>query len=211
MGINKLKAFLQHGFLTTVLLIVTSVLLSSGCSREAVERMVIDTPAKEVQKESVSLSKYYEKFYLAATRRAHIREGTTDIEAIDILPKDPDSQVNWTAAVIEGFIDPRGSLDPDAAEEVPLDLNIFIEAKVPIMGNVIFPHSIHTYWLSCNNCHPQIFLPEAGANPISMDEIFKGEWCGRCHDKVAFKFWPRANCIRCHIIPKGMSLQKERF
>src|SRR3972149_8252085 len=111
MGINKLKAFLQHGFLTTVLLIVTSVLLSSGCSREAVERMVIDTPAKEVQKESVSLSKYYEQFYLAATRRAHIREGTTDIEAIDILPKDPDSQVNWTAGVIEGFIDPRGWYD----------------------------------------------------------------------------------------------------
>lgn len=126
---------------------------------------------------------YYEKFYKELAKRAAIRRGTSEIEALDSLPKDPSGEVNWTAAVMGGYITPRGSIDPEAEEEPILDLNIFIEAKVPLMFNVLFPHSIHTYWLSCNNCHPKIFIPEVGANPITMDEIFQGQWCGRCHGR----------------------------
>ncbi|GMR04855.1 MAG: hypothetical protein BMS9Abin23_0769 [Thermodesulfobacteriota bacterium] len=162
-------------------------------------------------KETTLLSGYYEKFYELVSKRASIRPGVTKLPALKDLPKDTEGQVQWTAAVVGGFINPRGSLDPKATEPPPLDLNIFIEAKVPLMANVIFPHSIHTYWLKCSNCHPGIFLPEAGANPISMNEIFKGKWCGRCHGKVAFTFWPRANCVRCHIILKGESLERERW
>jgi c(7)-type cytochrome triheme protein len=162
---------------------------------------------------------YYEKFYEDITTIMYSRKiNRAPVTALEALPKGPKGYVNWTAAVLQGYLNPRGSLDPDVEEEKPFDLNIFIEAKVPLMNNVIFPHSIHTYWLSCNNCHPGIFIPEAGANPISMDEIFRGKWCGRCHGKVAFPFGldadpddPRSNCNRCHMIPKGESLERERW
>ncbi|MFQ5559696.1 MAG: c(7)-type cytochrome triheme domain-containing protein [Nitrospinota bacterium] len=154
---------------------------------------------------------YYEKFYQQVTERWNLLPGTTAIADIDGLPKDPYGLVNWTGAVLDGFIHPLGSLDLDKAEEPPLMLNIFIEAKVPLMFNVVFPHSIHTYWLSCENCHPSIFVDKAGANPITMNEIFQGKWCGRCHNKVSFPFWPKSNCNRCHVVPKGMSLEREKF
>jgi c(7)-type cytochrome triheme protein len=34
-----------------------------------------------------------------------------------------------------------------------------------------------------------------GANPVSMDRIIRGEYCGRCHGVVAFPF---TDCLRCH-------------
>lgn len=157
------------------------------------------------------LSSYYSSFYKTVTERRSHNTGTSEIAALDSLPKDPEGMVNWTAAVVEGVINPRGSLDPRAPEEPMLDMNIFIEAKVPLMNNVLFPHSIHTYWLSCKNCHPKIFVPMAGMNEITMNEIFAGEWCGRCHNKVAFPFWPRVNCLRCHSVAKSQSLEQETF
>jgi c(7)-type cytochrome triheme protein len=161
-------------------------------------------------------SDYYGQFYeMMVTTMSHQESGTTPIEALDVLPKDPYGYVNWTAAVLKGIVSPKGTLEPDVEEGEPLDLNVFIEAKVALMNNVIFPHSIHTYWHSCRNCHPGIFRPEAGANPITMDEIFQGKWCGRCHGKVAFPLGvaedPRANCNRCHVLPKGKSLERESF
>jgi c(7)-type cytochrome triheme protein len=157
------------------------------------------------------IQSYYDKFNKSVAGRMSFRTGTKDIVALDVMPKDTSGEVNWTAAVTMGIIDPASSIDLDIIDEPPFDLNIFIEAKVPLMANVLFPHSIHTYWLKCSNCHPGIFLPQVGANDMKMSEIFEGKWCGRCHGKVAFTFWPRANCARCHIIPKGQSLSKERW
>jgi len=191
-------------------LFCAALLTGCGGMAEDFDTLVNADMPKKVD-EKVNLDDYYEKFYKEVSMRSHIKEGTSDIKALDSLPKDPSGNVNWTAAVVNGYINPRGSLEPGVPEDQPLNLNIFLEAKVPLMANVIFPHSIHTYWLSCNNCHPKIFIPEAGANPISMDEIFKGQWCGRCHGKVAFTFWPRENCVRCHIILKGQSLERETF
>ena len=182
----------------------------AGCGESRDEIINADLPRQKTT-DFGQADDYYEKFYRQMSNRASIRKGTTEIRALEALPKDPSGNVNWTAAVVNGYINPRGSLEAGVEEEPPLHLNIFIEAKVPLMANVMFPHSIHTYWLSCNNCHPKIFLPEAGANPITMDEIFKGQWCGRCHGKVAFTFWPRDNCVRCHIVLKGQSLEKERW
>ncbi len=203
---------LRHQVFGLVLAALTALMIG-GCGIENLEDILNadKSPKAKALSQYGGADDYYDKFYNEVTRRTRMKEGTTDIKALDALPKDPFGNVNWTAAVIKGFINPRPSLDPDVVDDPPLNLNIFIEAKVPLMYNVMFPHSIHTYWLSCNNCHPKIFLPEAGANPISMDEIFKGQWCGRCHDKVAFPFWPRENCLRCHIVPKGQSLDRERW
>lgn len=182
-----------------------------GCSRESLDSLIMNTEPPKKAAEDFGGANYYDKFFKEVSNRSRMSTGTSHIIALDSLPKDPQGEVDWTAAVVKGYINPKSSLDPNVVDEPPLNLNIFIEAKVPLMANVLFPHSIHTYWLSCNNCHPKIFIPEAGANPISMEEIFKGEWCGRCHGKVAYTFWPRSNCTRCHIVLKGQSLEKERW
>jgi c(7)-type cytochrome triheme protein len=192
------------------IIIVAGLLTGCGVS-ESVEDLVNQPIGTDPSKEYENLSDYYEKFFKMVSSRGMTKKGTTRVTALDALPKDPNGEVQWTTAVVEGLIDPKASLDPDYIEEPPLNLNIFIEAKSPLFANVLFPHSIHTYWLNCSTCHPNIFLPEAGANPITMDEIFQGKWCGRCHGKVAFTFWPRANCTRCHIIPKGASRQQEHW
>jgi c(7)-type cytochrome triheme protein len=67
------------------------------------------------------------------------------------------------------------------------------------LPDVVYPHLPHTLWLDCRNCHPSIFLMRAGANPVTMAKIFKGEFCGRCHGIVAF---PISDCSRCHSRPK---------
>ncbi len=207
-------AFHRH-FLAGFLLVHMAVFLT-GCVDIMGEVLYEKDEAAEAS-QSMSASTYYESFYSQATKMKYQEsdKGTGSLPALDALPKDSYGHVNWTLAVMEGSLNPKGSLSPDAEDEDPLDLNVFIEAKVALMANVIFPHSIHTYWLSCANCHPGIFIPEAGANDMTMDGIFKGKWCGRCHGKVAFPpgydVNPKANCIRCHVIPKQMSRERESW
>jgi c(7)-type cytochrome triheme protein len=115
------------------------------------------------------------------------------------IPKDQGGSVDWVAAFKKELIHPRESLDPTKAPVPPFDFNIDIPA-VGAMPNVVFPHLPHTYWLDCGNCHPNIFVMKKGANPISMVKIVNGEFCGRCHGRVAF---PISNCSRCHVKPKS--------
>lgn len=111
------------------------------------------------------------------------------------LPKGKSGNyVDWVKALDEGKIQPRfDRLDP-AAEPIVMDLNIVREVKGS-MPDVVYPHKQHTEWLDCSNCHPAIFIPQKGANDISMASILMGEKCGVCHGKVAF---PVAECRRCH-------------
>lgn len=124
-------------------------------------------------------------------------------EALKALPKDKlGFYVDWVASVEDGLISPRGSLDPSVTEEEPFDLDILLNVRSPVRNNVCFPHSVHTFWLGCNNCHPEIFIEKRGANQMDMNmtKIIKGEYCGRCHGKVAFRV--ANNCERCHNTPK---------
>ncbi|MBM2838328.1 MAG: hypothetical protein HW415_953 [Deltaproteobacteria bacterium] len=193
-------------------LIITGMSLVGGCSldrlMDSVSLVNPESGKPLTMREEEDL---YEKFHKVVIDSGKVRSVSGGPQAFRNLPRDAFGEVNWTTSVRDGFLAPKGSLDPNAVEDTPLNLNIFIEAKVPMMANVIFPHSIHTYWLSCSNCHPDIFIPEAGANPITMDEIWQGKWCGRCHGKVAFNFWPEANCRRCHMVPKKMSGHKENY
>ena len=95
-------------------------------------------------------------------------------------------------------IHPRDDLKGEKKPTPPFNFNVEIPA-VGAMPDVIFPHFPHTYWLDCANCHPSIFIMKKGANPISMVKITNGEYCGRCHGRVAF---PLAECDRCHVKPK---------
>ncbi len=104
------------------------------------------------------------------------------------------NRINWVKALDEGKIKPRWDKGDPAATPVVIDLNIVREVKGS-MPDVVYPHKQHTEWLDCSNCHPAIFLPQKGANVISMAAILLGEKCGVCHGKVAF---PVSECRLCH-------------
>ncbi len=116
------------------------------------------------------------------------------------LPKDKFGLVDWVEVVKEGEIKPVGSLDPNAPDIPPFDMDIVIAAKGDFVKDVHFPHDTHTYWLGCENCHPAPFVMGKGKNKMSMVEIAEGKWCGVCHGKVAF---PLTDCARCHKIQKA--------
>ena len=123
----------------------------------------------------------------------------TPREAFETLPDSKSGNyVQWNAAMDEGLIEPRNSLTPVSTPPIVLDLNIVREVKGS-MPDVVYPHKQHTQWLDCSNCHPAIFIPQKGANQISMASILLGEKCGVCHGKVAF---PVSECRRCHSRPK---------
>lgn len=108
---------------------------------------------------------------------------------------------DWMAALRSGAIAPWAGLSPTDKMNV-LDLDITMK-NTREMPYVRFPHQSHTVWLDCSNCHPAPFLPKAGANPVSMSEIFRGQYCGMCHDRVAFITF--FSCERCHSVPQGAS------
>lgn len=126
--------------------------------------------------------------------------------AMSSLPIDIYGLVDWAKTVKDNLIAPRHSLDPADTEDMPpVDMNVLIESKSDYINDVIYPHYIHTWWLKCQNCHIGIFIPQKGANNMFMTEIVQGQWCGRCHGKVAF---PLTNCARCHVSPKPKKAEK---
>lgn len=123
--------------------------------------------------------------------------------ALTVLPKDQFGNVNWTKAAMGGIIRPRSSIEGNGAEDKPFNMIVLFQVKVMVMADVLFPHSVHTYWLNCSTCHPKIFKPEVGSNKVSMTDINNGLFCGKCHGKVAFPIEPDpVNCRRCHFFMK---------
>ena len=122
------------------------------------------------------------------------------LTAFNGLPRsNAGNRIDWVKALGETKIAPRADrLDP-AAMPMVMDLNIVREVKGS-MPDVVYPHKQHTEWLDCSNCHPAIFIPQKGANQISMASILLGQKCGVCHGKVAF---PVSECRLCHSKPKA--------
>lgn len=125
------------------------------------------------------------------------------LAAFGNLPKsNAGNRINWVEALNQKKLNPRyDRLDPKA-EPVVMDLNIVREVKGS-MPDVVYPHKQHTEWLDCSNCHPAIFIPQKGANSISMAAILLGEKCGVCHGKVAF---PVSECRNCHSKKKELAV-----
>ena len=127
-----------------------------------------------------------------------------DVVSLQQLPVDSYGFIDWVKAINDGTIAPRESINDKPPKLGPEDSETFsgdvlIRSKMKFMPDVIFPHSAHTEWLKCSTCHPRIFKKKAGATPITMAGIWKGQFCGRCHDKVAF---PTRNCFKCHSVPR---------
>jgi c(7)-type cytochrome triheme protein len=120
-------------------------------------------------------------------------------EASRDLKRDAVGFPDWMAALRSGAIKPRAGLSPIETMQT-FDLNV-IMTNTKEMPHVLFPHLSHTLWLDCSNCHPTPFVPKAGGNQVSMSEIFRGKYCGMCHDRVAFiTFFA---CNRCHSVPQA--------
>ena len=114
------------------------------------------------------------------------------------------NNTDWVASLESKKVTPRWERTNALAEGMVMDLNI---VRVPkgSMPNVVFPHKQHTEWLECSNCHPAIFIPQKGANIISMPLIMLGQKCGVCHGKVAF---PVSQCTKCHSQKRDVQMQK---
>jgi c(7)-type cytochrome triheme protein len=117
------------------------------------------------------------------------------------LPKAESGDTDWVQALELKLIDPRPGLDASVEDEPVLDLDVELVPQGMPEFKVVFPHRAHTQFLACGNCHTAIFQMQAGADPITMEKVLGGEYCGRCHGKVAFE--PTTSCPRCHIaMPK---------
>ena len=126
-------------------------------------------------------------------------------EAFESFPKSPfGNHVDWVKVLNEGLIQPRFDVNDAEKQPILMDLDIVREVKGS-MPDVVYPHKQHTQWLDCVNCHPAIFIPQKGANALSMASILMGQQCGVCHGKVAF---PISECTRCHSKSKQQSVSR---
>ena len=114
-------------------------------------------------------------------------------EAEKLLPKDGLGEVDWMEALRKGIIKPRSSVE-GAGDHFVFKFNFHFAGSPGLLG-AYFPHSAHTQWLTCESCHPVIF-PQRGTQ-LSMSKILSGEYCGKCHTKVAFPI--AKGCKRCHV------------
>jgi len=127
--------------------------------------------------------------------RPEIESAKSWEQALELLPKDYKKDPDWVTAVEQGVVRPRLGMDPTTEYAKAFDYDFIIPAEKP-KNEAYFPHSAHTEWLSCKNCHNTIFPYKR--NPATMKEMRKGASCGVCHGKnnVAFSL---SACKRCHL------------
>jgi len=127
--------------------------------------------------------------------RPEIESVTTWEQALELLPRDYKKKADWTAAVEQGLVRPRSGTDRTTEYVKAFDYDFIMPAEKP-KNESYFPHSAHSEWLSCGNCHKTIFPYKR--NPATMKEMRAGASCGACHGKknVAFSL---SNCKRCHL------------
>ncbi|MDH5572363.1 MAG: hypothetical protein OEY89_11395, partial [Gammaproteobacteria bacterium] len=133
------------------------------------------------------------------------------------LPKDKFGLIDWVKLTRDGIALPKGSIDPndpnyESAVHYEYDENgdsdiedILINAKSETLPDVVFPHTLHTWWLNCKSCHPSRFVRTAGDTKMTMKEMSKGKYCGVCHGNIAF---PLEDCARCHDKEKEIACRK---
>jgi c(7)-type cytochrome triheme protein len=114
-------------------------------------------------------------------------------QVAEMLPKDYKKQVDWKAALDQGLVRPRTGADPKSLYATGFQYDFIIAAEKP-KNEGYFPHSAHTTWLGCKNCHMTLY--PAKRNPATMKEMRAGVSCGACHGKVAFSL---KACKRCHL------------
>ncbi len=109
--------------------------------------------------------------------------------------------VDWEQAEVRGLIHPVDDLPGISIKRQALTAqkDFSITSKSTWMPDIIFSHKKHILWNGCEVCHPDIFpSSKKGTVKYTMLDIASGQYCGLCHDRVAF---PLNNCEKCHIAP----------
>jgi c(7)-type cytochrome triheme protein len=179
------------------LVLILSLLICGGVGSAADQlEPVIKDRGKHFQTEGEVTPILEDGIHDPANPAVHVLQ--PPYEALVEFPRDGSGIVDWVQAVKQGLIEPRADIDGTSQKQT-LDLDI-VFTETGAMPNVLFPHSSHTLWLDCSNCHPAIFVQKKGANKFVMNDVYQGKYCGLCHGKVAFP--PTLNCVRCHSVPK---------
>jgi c(7)-type cytochrome triheme protein len=139
----------------------------------------------------------HEKPHCPKCHNGNLGYGKEKFSQLSSFPKATSgNRVAWVQALAKGMIAPVNYL---TIEPPATSVNIkplIMEAEWASIPAAIFSHKVHTQWLDCNNCHPDIFnIKKKTTKHFSMDRILKGEFCGVCHLSVAF---PMNDCKRCH-------------
>jgi c(7)-type cytochrome triheme protein len=150
-------------------------------------------PAIPKAREAIERESFHDPANPDFSRLQRIEEATAHI------PYDANGFPDWMRAMREGQIKPRAGLTGKEQMNV-LELDIIMR-NTKEMPFVRFPHKAHTLWLDCSNCHPFPFRDTAGSTEIRMADIFRGQFCGMCHDRVAFVTF--FSCQRCHSVDQA--------
>lgn len=68
---------------------------------------------------------------------------------------------------------------------------------------VVFPHWFHRIRFRCKVCHHELaFEMRAGANVVTMNDLYEGKFCGMCHNNQIA--WGLENCGLCHSGKPGL-------
>ncbi len=119
------------------------------------------------------------------------------------IPLDRFGNIDWLEMKERNAFEPKVSLEEEPEDEI-LDDYIIFESTSPAVNNVLFSHKVHSTWIKCSSCHPDLFEEELGTNPIKMKYMAEGRYCGRCHGRVSFTF---ADCLRCHSLGKDETVE----
>jgi len=144
-----------------------------------------------------------------AVDHQHIKEVAKRLGAEWNIDKLPDGRIpvdrfgfiDWLTLKRDGIFKPVESLNGDFHQEVR-DNQILFESKSKV-NNVLFSHNVHSSWIRCTSCHPEVFSKDL-KNNVKMIRMSKGQYCGHCHGKVSFTF---ADCKRCHSQEKGVRFE----
>lgn len=116
------------------------------------------------------------------------------------LPRDHAGNADWVQALRRGLYRPRASIEMLPAHAVdpgtqPFAFDFYFPNDAPdSLMDAFFPHSVHTAIIDCRQCHGPVMRYKN--NKIQMSDILDGNFCGKCHGKVAFN--PVNACERCH-------------
>ncbi len=113
------------------------------------------------------------------------------------IPVDRFGFIDWLSLKEQGVFKPIHSLKDNFKHEVR-DNKILFKSKSKLK-DVLFDHKIHSNWINCSSCHPEVFR-DTLTNNVKMVKMSKGKFCGYCHGKVSFTF---SDCKRCHTQKKG--------
>ncbi|MDH3426935.1 MAG: hypothetical protein OEM23_00740, partial [Gemmatimonadota bacterium] len=136
-------------------------------------------------------------FLHSDTMRPPIEDVLDPDSVIQLLPRDQAGNIDWVAALRSGVIAPRPTVSGiDLPPEVPrfaFGFDFYFPGPNPTF-DAFFPHSAHTEWVDCAQCHARIFRYRG--TEIKMADVLQGRYCGECHGKVSFP--PVTACERCH-------------